>query len=59
MFDALTMKRPYKEAWPIDQAFELLRKDAGSHFDPVLVQVFESIQDEILTIKAGWDKQGD
>ncbi|MDH5628969.1 MAG: response regulator, partial [Gammaproteobacteria bacterium] len=40
VFDALTMKRPYKEAWPIDDAFALIEKDAGSHFDPNLVKLF-------------------
>jgi len=59
VFDALTMKRPYKEAWPIEKAFELLHKDAGSHFDPNLVEVFESIKDEVLAMKANWDKRGD
>jgi putative two-component system response regulator len=59
VFDALTMKRPYKEAWPIEKAFELLAKDAGSHFDPNLVEVFASIKHEVLEIKAQWDKKGD
>jgi putative two-component system response regulator len=59
VFDALTMKRPYKEAWPIEKAFDLLHKDAGSHFDPNLVEVFESIKDEVLAMKASWDEKGD
>ncbi len=37
VFDALTMKRPYKEAWPIDKAFITIEQDAGIHFDPHLV----------------------
>jgi putative two-component system response regulator len=57
VFDALTMRRPYKEPWPIDRALAAIRKDAGSHFDPRLVEAFERIQDEILFIKAEWDRR--
>lgn len=41
VFDALTSKRPYKEAWPIDRAMAVLREDAGGHFDPVVVAAAE------------------
>ena len=57
VFDALTMKRPYKKPWSIEDAFNELRKNAGSHFDPRLVDVFLSIEAEILDIKNNWDKQ--
>ncbi|ERP39157.1 HD-GYP domain-containing protein [Chitinivibrio alkaliphilus] len=55
VFDALTMKRPYKDAWPLDKAFDLIKHDRGTHFDPRLVDIFFSIKDEILTIKVEWD----
>lgn len=55
VFDALTMKRPYKEAWPIEQAMALLRENSGTHFEPRLVALFESILPEILAIKTHWD----
>ena len=55
VFDALTMVRPYKKPWSSEQAVELLKKDAGSHFDPYMVDVFLSILPEILEIKAHWD----
>lgn len=41
VFDALTSKRPYKEAWPIEKAVELLREESGKHFDPEMVAAFE------------------
>jgi len=37
VFDALTSKRPYKEAWSVEKAMAVLRKDAGGHFDPVVI----------------------
>jgi|FLOH01.1.fsa_nt_gi putative nucleotidyltransferase with HDIG domain len=39
-FDALTTKRSYKAAMPIEQALAIIEKDAGSHFDPDLAKVF-------------------
>ena len=40
VFDALISRRCYKEAMPVEQAFEVIREGAGTHFDPNLVQVF-------------------
>jgi HD-GYP domain-containing protein (c-di-GMP phosphodiesterase class II) len=55
VFDALTMKRPYKEPWPIEKAFSVIQEDAGSHFDPEVVKAFMSIKEEILAIKDQWE----
>jgi cyclic di-GMP phosphodiesterase len=54
VFDALTMKRPYKEAWPVDRAVATMQESAGSHFEPRLVEVFTAIMPQILEIKAQW-----
>jgi len=51
VFDALTSERPYKEAWPIDKAMQLLRDEKGKQFDPELVSIFESILDEVLLFR--------
>lgn len=56
VFDALTMKRPYKKAWSDDEAFEHLREGAGKHFDPKLVECFISIKKEILETKSHWNQ---
>lgn len=37
VLDALTSKRPYKEAWPMEKAVEVINSDAGKHFDPDVV----------------------
>lgn len=58
VFDALTMKRPYKEPWPMEDAFAEIDKCAGSHFDPALVACFMEIKEEIVNIKNKWDTKG-
>ena len=55
VFDALSMKRPYKEAWPLDRVMENIEKGSGAHFDPRLVDTFASILPQILEIKKAWD----
>ena len=42
VFDALTTRRPYKEAWSNDAAFALLDDMAGKKFDPDCVQALSS-----------------
>ena len=51
------MKRPYKDPWPIEKAFEEIKNCSGSHFDPHFVDCFLEIEDEIRKIKADWDKK--
>lgn len=54
VFDALTSKRPYKEAWPIEKALDLIREQSGKHFDPNLAPLIEKELDSILVIKQRW-----
>lgn len=54
VFDALTTKRPYKDAWPNERAVATLREAAGTHFEPRLVDVFVSILPRIFDIQARW-----
>jgi len=55
VFDALTMKRPYKDIWPVEKAVETIRASSGTHFDPNIVKVFCESLPEILKIKDYWD----
>jgi putative nucleotidyltransferase with HDIG domain len=43
VFDALTSLRPYKDPWPFEKAMATLEKDAGSHFDPQLLNAFKTV----------------
>ena len=50
VLDALTSKRPYKEAWSMDKAFEYLQVESGKHFDPELIAITISIRNKIEAI---------
>lgn len=50
VFDALTSKRPYKEAFSLDKSYSIIRESKGSHFDPDMVEAFFESQDEIEKI---------
>lgn len=51
VFDALTSKRPYKKACSVEEALDLLKDEAGKHFDPQLVDLFIGQIDSIIEIK--------
>ncbi|MEO6271997.1 MAG: HD domain-containing phosphohydrolase, partial [Rhodoferax sp.] len=55
VFDALTSARPYKAAWPVERALQLLRDGSGSHFDPVCVDAFMVQLEAVLATKARLD----
>ena len=50
VFDALTSKRPYKEAWPLEQALDEIKAGRGVHFDPDITDGFFRILPQIKTI---------
>lgn len=52
VFDALTSDRPYKKAWDVNDAVDLIREGSGSHFDPSIVEVFLTHLDELLEIRS-------
>ncbi|MBY5921781.1 two-component system response regulator [Ferrimonas balearica] len=50
VFDALTSRRPYKEAWTIDDTLAQMASERGQQFDPHLVDLFLTLEPEIRTI---------
>lgn len=47
VFDAISQKRCYRDAIPLDECFGIIEKGSGIDFEPQLVEVFLSIKDKI------------
>lgn len=56
VFDALTSKRPYKEAWSVEKTMQLIQEQSGKHFDPDLVALLVDNLDKILAVKEQWQE---
>lgn len=54
VFDALTSKRPYKDAWSIEKTLEYIVEQKGKHFDPSLVELLIENLPKVLEIKERW-----
>jgi putative two-component system response regulator len=50
-FDALTSKRPYKDPYPPEVTYDILKKERGQHFDPQVLDLFINDFDQFLTIR--------
>jgi len=55
VYDALSSKRAYKEAWEEDRVLHKIREESGKHFDPELVDIFFEIYDVIWAIRQKWE----
>ena len=52
VFDALSSRRVYRDALPLDEVFAHLEREAGRHFDPELARVLLAHRDEFAAILA-------
>jgi putative two-component system response regulator len=57
VFDALISERPYKSAWPLDEARAEIIRLSGQHFDPDLVTVFDGVFAELVEIIDGANRE--
>jgi putative two-component system response regulator len=58
VFDALSMRRPYKQAWPVERITAYIDANSGTQFDPQLVECFLDALPDLLEIKRRWDDAG-
>ncbi len=59
VFDALSVERVYKDAWPVDKIMELFKKERNEHFDGELVDILFEHLDEFLEIKNRYKEDGE
>jgi putative two-component system response regulator len=50
VFDALSSKRCYKDALPMETSLEIMREERGTHFDPTVLDAVLAQQDEVASI---------
>lgn len=51
VFDALSSKRPYKPAFPLEKCFSILEEGRGKHFDPAILDAFFARREKIVAIQ--------
>ena len=59
VFDALSHRRVYKEAWSVDDAFIEIQQLSGVQFDPELVMCFLSEREKVCAINRMWESEPD
>ena len=52
VYDALTTRRPYKDAWPVEDAVAYIRNASGTHMDPDVVEAFLENLDKVTEIQS-------
>ena len=52
VFDAVSEKRCYRDAMPLDKCFEIIEQGSGQDFDPMIAEVFLSIRDKVEAVHA-------
>ena len=53
VYDALTSKRVYKDAFSHDIAKAIIMKDVGTHFSPEIVEAFLATESEFIEVRGG------
>lgn len=51
VFDALSSRRSYKKAFPLDECFGIMRESRGTHFDPEVLDAFLRIRDRVVQVQ--------
>jgi putative two-component system response regulator len=51
VFDALSSRRSYKQAFPLDECFRIMRESRGNHFDPEVLDAFLSVRDRVVQVQ--------
>lgn len=50
VFDAVSAKRCYRDALPIEECFKIIEKGRGEDFDPIIADIFLNSKEKILVI---------
>lgn len=50
VFDAVSEKRCYRDAMPLDKCFEIIAEGSGKAFDPLIAEIFLDIKDKVEAV---------
>jgi putative two-component system response regulator len=51
VYDALSTRRTYKPAYPLEECLRIMRKESGTHFDPQVLEAFFGVQDQVVAVQ--------
>jgi len=51
VFDALSTKRCYKDAFPLDKCLSIMKEECGTHFDPTVLEAFLQCRKKVVSIQ--------
>ncbi len=51
VFDALSTKRCYKPAFPLEKCLQIMEAERRTHFDPQALDAFRSVESEVVKIQ--------
>ena len=54
VYDALTSARPYKSPCSSSEAYDIILKGSGSHFDPMVISAFAKCRSRLEEIASSW-----
>jgi HD-GYP domain-containing protein (c-di-GMP phosphodiesterase class II) len=57
VYDALTTKRVYKNAFPHEKVMAIMNEGNGSHFDPIVFNAFLEVEIDFLSIAAAYEDE--
>ena len=58
VFDALTSRRPYKEAFSYEETMQILEQGRNTHFDPRMLDLFATVAEDLYQRYGGREDEG-
>ena len=58
VFDAVSAKRCYRDAMPLEQCFAIIEEGSGRDFDPTLAGIFLEMKKQVAAIREGGGREG-
>ena len=57
VFDAVSQRRCYRDALPVEECFSIIERGSGTDFDPDIARIFLSARDEVVGLMKTHDKE--